>query len=196
MLEPIKEEKWGENGRHDDQFKDLSFVKSLVGKNGLFMAVHDGMQWSGKVLSLSWDKEHEAHVLDIKGDEDTQEEGYLPVWEIYYFRLTAASEEPKSNIQTKLRAMGLSGNCIGNLYPHQIEMLKKLKKRGRDCEIWLPKGLGKGMVAVENTQVTFEKPDIEVHPDLQERWGEHGEKLKIPEGGIKIWGQEPIKKPK
>ena len=79
----INIEEWGKNGRHHESFKDLDFVKSLVGTRCRLIDVREGHEWRGRVVSLFWDGE--KHVFDIEGDKDSEESGYLNIWEICYY---------------------------------------------------------------------------------------------------------------
>ena len=83
----IKGEDWGKNGRHHPLFKDIDFVQSLVGTNCRFCDVGEFHEWIGLVKSLFWDDINNEHCFDIekvKGLE-TEESGYLAIWEIIYF---------------------------------------------------------------------------------------------------------------
>jgi hypothetical protein len=76
---------WGKNGRHLESFKNLEFVKSLVGKKVRLCEVREGHEYRGVIDSLFWDKENNEHCFDIISDNDSEEGGYLNIWEIDYF---------------------------------------------------------------------------------------------------------------
>lgn len=73
---------WGANNRHHEKFRDLAFVRSLIGKKCRFVDFCKD-PYVGKVEELYWEGQYDEHCFDIR------EEGgllnSLAIWKIEDF---------------------------------------------------------------------------------------------------------------